>query len=394
MLLIRSMMWVKKNLICFLNEQRKLLIKESSDKLKKTAEEFKEEFTSSFQKIGCLDSWKHKTREIVSNYIEGKDKVKSAFDMINKEKKEGIIEEGENFKKTIETLITTTNNSLNDFLVNYGVEVVSEFEGPFLKLKNTETDFSRVLTDVNPIKNSEWENRARSRLRKQTSFVSIDNSKATNFLQQNNSKRFKSDLDFEKIRQDKLSKDSTVNMQNRETRLSFVPRRDVSPGRSFRRIQKTINELYDPMANPNKEVSFKKPLLNNIGSYKVTQQDISNFNYGRSKSPKRRFESPGRVNRRDDEKQSTARRPRTRQPMKSSPLKSENDGFMANRKILQNYHHKAQKSKTQQELLSGKHKNIIRLLFDNKLKDLDLSYGGWLKRSKEKSTRGYLRTPC
>lgn len=381
-------------MISKLNKQKESLLQKNNENMKEIKENIREKFKKSFKLVGNIEEWKDKIKEMVNNFLEGDDRIKYAFKMINTERDEKLILKGNKIKYDIEKLISATNKRLESFLSDYKIEIKNEIENNYVNLKHPSVDFSNVLSEVNLIRISQDDNIKKasvvkpSEIVKQTSFVSIDNSKNQNFMQTNKNKKFKSNIALDKKQEKSFRnhKYPTVTNMRITTDSGHMHSGNVSPGKSFRKMQQTLNDRRPPTCRFGYEISFKKPEQFNLGSYKVTRKDITMFNNGVSRSPERQttdFISHRNVNYEnielDDNKMFMARnRSRNR------------DTQAENKKVMDSYHNKAQKSKIMQILLKGKHRKTLRALFDNKLKELELSYGGKLNRDQKKPFRSDL----
>ena len=372
---------VNKDFIDKLNREREELIRESKESIRKTEEGFKRQFEESFKLIGDITEWKNRTKEVVNGFIEEEDKVKYAFLMMNTEKEEKLILKGEKIKKDIESLIASTDENVEDYIANLNVEVRNELGGPFLRVKGGEMDVSRVLSEIKPNRISQEENKQKE-LRKQASFVSIDNSKGNSFLQ-NNTKRFRSHINVDKEHKEKpqrQGKYTTVTNLKKNGLLS----KEVSPNHSFRKIQSTVREKFTPVRITNQDQSY------NRSNYRYNAQtihqtpmngDISRFDNCISKSPEQMY-STNTGQYKVQKSQTFVRRGMSRNF----------ESVASERQVTSRFNTKATKSRAMQDLLTGKHRKTMRLLLENKLKELDLSFGGGFKRHQKEPFGGCLRT--
>ena len=202
-------------MISKLNKQKESLLQKNSENMKEIKENIREKFKKSFKLVSNIEEWKDKIKEMVNNFLEGDDRIKYAFKMINAERDEKLILKGNKIKYDIENLISATNKRLETFLNDYKIEVKNEIENNYVNLKHPSVDFSNVLSEVNLIRISQDDNIKKpsvakpSEIVKQTSFVSIDNSRNQNFMQTNKNKKFKSNIALDK-KQEKSDRKSVV----------------------------------------------------------------------------------------------------------------------------------------------------------------------------------------
>lgn len=348
------------------------MLKENKRNFIEFENKLKQRFLHSLEFTEEIEAWKEEILTLTRRFKEENNDVEAAFDLLTREEEKRLGEMGKEFKEKIEYVMSQTSAMMQNYLSNYKAELGNYLHDSPISIFNPRMDLESVLFNIEP-DNNEFDFTDPHRFTTDTEKEALDETlKITKAPHANFQKIPGIDRNDIFRKEQKTGNDDLLmeidvtdqpgfSPQKKKTKEILYPvQNTLLPPQSVRKKKspKPLQKLYSCKKLPEYEkINSPRSNRNNFASPQpmVKQQSLQNLNVG--------------LRRRTLQNNSGQLMPAKMEKLRSRSKKSKRS--------------EKEKSDTElKSLLKGRYREVVMDLRRNKLANLDLSFGGTLKRLK------------